>query len=115
MIKEVVPGIAAELTREIARTLFKEHGFKQHDIRFWALHPGGRKVLDRVQKEMNLTAADLAYSRRILYKYGNMSSPTVLYVLKEIFKDKMPDKGDMVFMASFGAGFSGYAGLLRYE
>ena len=115
VIKEAVPGIAAELTRDIAGVLLREHGFKQDDIKFWALHPGGRKVLDRIQEEINLKAADLAYSRRVLYNYGNMSSPTVLYVLKEIFKDKMLDKGDMVFMASFGAGFSGHAGLLCYE
>ncbi len=115
VIKEVVPGVAAELTREIAQALFKRHRLRQHNIRFWALHPGGRKVLDRVQKEMDLEAADLNYSRRVLYKYGNMSSPTVLYVLKEILKNKTLKEGDMIFTASFGAGFSGYAGLLRYE
>ena len=115
VIKEAVPGIAAELTREIAQILLKKHRFKQHDIKFWALHPGGRKVLDRVQKEMHLKATDLDYSRRVLYNYGNMSSPTVLYVLKEILKDKMLGKGDLILMASFGAGFSGYAALLNYE
>lgn len=115
VIKEVVPGIAAELTEDIARALFKRQGFKQDDIKFWALHPGGRKVLDKIQKEMHLKAADLTYSRRVLYDYGNMSSPTVLYVLKEILKDKLLNKGDTVLMASFGAGFSGYAGLLSYE
>ena len=115
VIKEAVPGIAAELIKEIAGNLLKEHGLKQGDIKFWALHPGGRKVLDMVQKKMDLKADDLAYSRRVLYNYGNMSSPTVLYVLKEIFKDNAPGKRAAAFMASFGAGFSGYAGLLRYE
>jgi alkylresorcinol/alkylpyrone synthase len=114
VIKEAVPGIAAELVNDIAYALFKKHELKQGDVKYWALHPGGRKVLDRIQEEMNLKTSDLDYSRKVLYNYGNMSSPTVLYVLREILKDKLLDTGDMVFMASFGAGFSGYAALLDY-
>ncbi len=115
VIKEVVPAIAASLIKDIAHDLFTKHGFKKDGIRAWAVHPGGRRVLDKIQEEMGLRPDALDYSRKVLYNYGNMSSPTVLYVLKEIVKDKSLNIGDMVFMASFGAGFSGYAELLRYE
>lgn len=114
VIKDVVPGIAAGLVKDIAHTLLKKHELEQSDVKFWALHPGGRKVLDTIQREMSLKPSDLEHSREVLYNYGNMSSPTVLYVLKEILKGKL-NKDDSVFMASFGAGFSGYAGLLSYE
>lgn len=115
VIKDVVPEIAAGLVKDISRAIFEKHEFEQSGIRFWALHPGGRRVLDTIQQEMGLKSDDLDYSRRVLYNYGNMSSPTVLYVLKEMLADKLLAAGDTIFMASFGAGFSGYAGLLSYE
>lgn len=115
VIKEVVPGIAAELTKDIAAALFKKYSLKKSDIKFWAIHPGGRKVLDKIELEMELGKDDLVHSRRVLHDYGNMSSPTVLYVLKEVLNDRMLTKGDIVFAASFGAGFSGYAAALSYE
>lgn len=115
VIKETVPDIAAELLKDIAHNLFDRHEIKQENVKYWALHPGGRKVLDKIQAKMNLKAGDLDYSRKILYNYGNMSSPTVLYVLQEILKDKALMTNDIVFMASFGAGFSGFAGALYYE
>ncbi|MDD5439128.1 MAG: 3-oxoacyl-[acyl-carrier-protein] synthase III C-terminal domain-containing protein [Candidatus Omnitrophica bacterium] len=115
VIKEAVPGIAAELTKHITGTLFRNYGLGQNDIKFWALHPGGRKVLDKIQEVMCLPADALNASRTILYNYGNMSSPTVLYVLKEILESTLLHKGDKGLMASFGAGFTGYAGLLSYN
>lgn len=103
VIKITVPGIAASILKEIVN--------KQNGIKYWAIHPGGRKVLDKIQDTLGLTDSDLQYSRSVLYNYGNMSSPTVLFVLKEI----RPVSGDKVIMASFGAGFSGYSALLEYK
>jgi predicted naringenin-chalcone synthase len=54
------------------------------DIPHWGIHPGGRAILDRVQSRLGLDEAQLAPARRILRDYGNMSSSTVLFVLREI-------------------------------
>lgn len=54
----------------------------------WAIHPGGRAVLDVVQDALGLDAAQVAPSRRVLSEFGNMSSPTLLFVLAAMPKDK---------------------------
>ena len=53
------------------------------EIDDWAVHPGGRSILDRVESQVGLSEAQLAPSRRVLRDYGNMSSATVLFILRE--------------------------------
>jgi predicted naringenin-chalcone synthase len=53
----------------------------------WAIHPGGRKILDTVAKLWELTDMQIKPSRKILAEYGNMSSPTVLFILAEILNN----------------------------
>ena len=76
----------------------------QKDIHHWAIHPGGKNILEAVQKSVGLKNKDLEASYEVLKNYGNMSSPTVLFVLKELMK-KM-QKGDNTFMAAFGPGLT---------
>ena len=54
---------------------------RREDVRRWAVHPGGRAILDRVESGLALPAAALDASRAVLARYGNMSSATVLFVL----------------------------------
>ena len=115
VIKPSVPKIAANLLNEISRSLLDRNGLKKEQVTFWALHPGGTKVLDAIKETVGLTEDDLQFSRDILKRFGNMSSPTVLYVLKDIYESKKPKRGDIILAASFGAGFSGYAVLLMFE
>lgn len=58
----------------------------------WAVHPGGRAILDAVESALGLTGA-LPQSRRVLRDFGNMSSPTVLFVLKDILEKGIPGPG----------------------
>ncbi|ONI63539.1 type III polyketide synthase [Leifsonia sp. ALI-44-B] len=57
------------------------------DIERWAIHPGGRSILDKVQDAVKLSDAQMVESRRVLRDFGNMSSATVLFVLREILHD----------------------------
>ena len=57
------------------------------DKRLWAIHPGGKAVLDAVEKELRLPPTALANSREVLRRHGNMSSPTVMFVLKRFLDD----------------------------
>ncbi len=57
------------------------------EIDLWAVHPGGRSVLDAVQRTLNLGPEALAPSREVLHTYGNMSSATVMFVLERMLKD----------------------------
>lgn len=54
------------------------------DVAHWGIHPGGRAILDRVQNRLELSDAQLVPARRVLRDYGNMSSATVMFVLKDI-------------------------------
>ena len=70
-------------------------------IRYWAVHPGGRAILDKFESALRLDPAALAFSRGVLRDYGNMSSVSILFVLKEILE--APAAGP-VCAAGFGPG-----------
>ena len=55
------------------------------DVDLWAVHPGGRSVLDAVERALGLCPAALAASRDVLRQFGNMSSATVMFVLERMF------------------------------
>jgi alpha-pyrone synthase len=73
-----------------------------NDIDLWAVHPGGRTVLDAVEQAFALEPMALAASRSVLSDYGNMSSGTVMFVLDRIMKDAQ--KGQRGCAMSFGPG-----------
>ena len=71
----------------------------------WAIHPGGKKILDSIKKRLPLNDSDMQYSYKVLADYGNMSSPTILFVMKEIMlAGHKPD--ETIFAIGFGPGLS---------
>ncbi|WP_256209488.1 type III polyketide synthase [Microbacterium sp. LCT-H2] len=81
-------------------------------VRHWAIHPGGRSILDRVQERMALSDAQLRPARETLREYGNMSSATVLFVLKRILEQEGAEPGDRVAAMAFGPGLTAESALL---
>lgn len=81
-------------------------GMKKSQITHWAIHPGGKRILEAVQQELQLQPADLRHSFEVLRKYGNMSSPSVLFVLKAILRQLQPGQGNTIFTAAFGPGLT---------
>jgi len=71
----------------------------------WAVHPGGKKILDTIKKQLKLNDTDLKYSYKILDEYGNMSSPTILFVLNEIMQAEHKPN-ETIFSIGFGPGLS---------
>ncbi|MFC9332846.1 type III polyketide synthase [Arthrobacter sp. NPDC057009] len=81
------------------------------DITHWAIHPGGRSILDKVQSRLDLSDEQLLPARETLRNYGNMSSATVLFVLKHIL-DLPPREGDeRICSMAFGPGLTVETGL----
>ncbi|HTI67967.1 MAG TPA: type III polyketide synthase [Caulobacteraceae bacterium] len=74
------------------------------DIDLWAIHPGGRSVLDAAESALALPAEALAASREVLRRYGNMSSATILFVLDRIMGLARP--GDRGCAMAFGPGLT---------
>ncbi|UCR89375.1 type III polyketide synthase [Mycetocola spongiae] len=78
----------------------------------WAVHPGGRSILDRVQNRLGLSEEQMIPSRTVLRDYGNMSSATILFVLREILHDSDVAAGERVCAMAFGPGLTVETGLL---
>jgi predicted naringenin-chalcone synthase len=74
------------------------------EIDLWAVHPGGRSVLDAVEKGLELSPDALAASREVLCSFGNMSSATVMFVLQRIMQQAKP--GQRGCAMSFGPGLT---------
>lgn len=75
------------------------------EIDLWAVHPGGRSILDRVQSALGLTDDQLGPSRAVLRRYGNMSSAMVLFVLRELLARATSTPATVGALA-FGPGVS---------
>nr|BFF09777.1 hypothetical protein GCM10025699_10800 [Microbacterium flavescens] len=78
----------------------------------WAVHPGGRSVLDRVEGGLELDATALDVSRGVLRDYGNMSSATILFILRRMLHDDALADGARVAALAFGPGLTVESALL---
>jgi alkylresorcinol/alkylpyrone synthase len=109
-----VQYLAASMIEKALRPLLQRHGLSQPQIRFWVVHPGGRKVIDNVQRHFGMSDEQLRFSRLVLRNFGNMSSPTVMFVLDEIVRNGYPRPGDWGVMIALGPGMAAEAALLRW-
>lgn len=78
-------------------------GCTRRDIALWAVHPGGRTVLEAVERGAGLAPEALAWSRRVLRDYGNMSSATVMFVLRDMIERRAAGLGCAL---AFGPGIA---------
>ena len=78
--------------------------FAQEKVDHWAVHPGGRAILDKVEQALALPVDALAASRDVLRDYGNMSSATILFVLKAL--QEQTEVGARVLAVAFGPGLT---------
>jgi 3,5-dihydroxyphenylacetyl-CoA synthase len=114
VLGEAIQHLAGPMIEKALQRLLQRHGLSQSLIRFWVVHPGGRKVIDRVQKHFRMSDDQLRFSRSVLRNYGNMSSPTVMFVLNEIVRSGEPRSGDWGVMIALGPGMAAELALLRW-
>lgn len=108
-----VPEFIGEEISKIVLKAAKKLNIEPHSIDNWAIHPGGKKILDTIKQQLNMNDSDLAHSYKVLNDYGNMSSPTILFVLNEILKTK-PKPNETIFSIGFGPGVSIETALFTY-
>jgi alkylresorcinol/alkylpyrone synthase len=106
VISKDIPVIVYEHIGSICNSLLSAHELSSEDIRHFMLHPGGRKVLEASAAGLGRAESDFSYSFRVLEQYGNMSSATVLFVIKKFFKENTHNKNEFGIIAAFGPGFS---------
>jgi len=109
-----VPVIGARAVAQVVHRLLDRHGLTQEAIDWWVVHPGGTQVLNAVQKQVGLTPEKLRFSYEIFRNYGNMSSPSVMFVLDRILREARPKSGATGLLLSFGAGFTAFASLIEF-
>ena len=109
-----VRHLAPRLMEGALGPLLARNSLSQSDIRFWIVHPGGRRVIDTVQRHLGLSDIDLQFSNAVLRNYGNMSSATVMFVLDEVLRNGKPAPGDWGVMTALGPGMAAEAALLRW-
>jgi hypothetical protein len=81
-------------------------------VAHWAIHPGGRSILDKTELKLGLSAAQLVPSRETLRTHGNMSSATILFVMKAILEAPTTADGERVCAMAFGPGLTVESGLM---
>jgi predicted naringenin-chalcone synthase len=110
-----VPLVGARMVHQVAERLLKRNRLHQDQINHWAVHAGGTAVLDRVAETFGFEGDQLQASYDVFREYGNMSSPTVLFALRRILDLTKPRRGDLGLLMAFGAGFTAFAALGRFE
>jgi alkylresorcinol/alkylpyrone synthase len=111
ILSREVPSLAAERAQALLRESLEKHSLSPSDVAEWIWHAGGRTVLERLRALTGLGEHDTRRSAEVLERFGNLSSPFVLFVLARAL-----DEGGAPgwwWMSSFGAGFSCHGVLLR--
>ncbi len=86
--------------------MLTDHSLSVSDLKHYVVHPGGPKVLNEYESSMGLKEGTFRHSRKVLKEHGNMSSPTVLYVLKEFLQEQNYSEEDYGIISALGPGFS---------
>jgi len=100
-----VPDLIEEDIAVLVDNALKTHGIAKEDVDSWCIHPGGKKILEAIQKSLSISKEDLKASYDILRDYGNMSSATILFVLKEL-QQALQGSRKNIFGVAFGPGLT---------
>ncbi|WP_407268649.1 type III polyketide synthase [Radiobacillus sp. PE A8.2] len=100
-----IPHLVETFWKQHVFDFLKEQQLTVDDLPFIVAHPGGKKVLEAFERVLNVTSNVFYHSYETLKNHGNMSSPTVLYVLKAWMSEQRK-QGDKSMLASLGPGFS---------
>jgi alkylresorcinol/alkylpyrone synthase len=113
VLNAAVPEIARTAVRPALESFLAEHGLSLKDISHWIAHPGGPKVIEALEEGLDLAEGTLALSRHCLAQTGNLSSASVLFVLKETLKQK-PEPGSYGLLMAMGPAFAAEFVLIRW-
>jgi predicted naringenin-chalcone synthase len=108
-----IPEVIGEEVNSIIQKAAGKLNIAPGNIDKWAIHPGGKKILDTIKKQLQLSEEDMKHSYKVLDEYGNMSSPTILFVLNELMQIEH-EPNETIFSMGFGPGLSIDTAFLSY-
>jgi len=113
-LSSYVPAILGAKVEDFVDGLLGRNGLRRGDIRVWAAHPGSAKILDYTRERLDLPGSALDCSYAVLQDFGNMSSPTILFILERLQKERVPQAGDYGVLLAFGPGLTIEGALVRW-
>ncbi|SET31765.1 alkylresorcinol/alkylpyrone synthase [Salinibacillus kushneri] len=109
-----IPKLVESFWGKHLREFLHKHHLNINDFPFLIAHPGGKKVLEAMEKVLNVSKELFNFSYKVLQNHGNMSSPTVIYVLKEVM-ESAPEENTKSIVSALGPGFSSELVLLEWK
>src|SRR5690606_18713952 len=115
-LSSYVPEMIREGIAELTYNLLKSMKLAVADIDFFVIHPGGKRILETIEQELGLTRENNRHAYAILKKFGNMSSPTILFVLESLLSELTEaDENKTVLSFAFGPGLTLESMLLKVQ
>ena len=115
-LSSYVPQVIRTGIKQLTTSLLERISQTLSDVSYFAIHPGGKKILEVIEKELGLTKEQNHHAYEVLRNYGNMSSPTVLFVIDELCKNlNGVDGGKKILSFAFGPGLTLESMLLKIE
>ncbi|MFT3750833.1 MAG: type III polyketide synthase [Agriterribacter sp.] len=101
-----IPDLIEEDFDQLVHKALQSCAMHKNDITGWCIHPGGKRILEAVSSSLQIDNSSLINSYNVLENFGNMSSPTILFVLKEMMKNNLSKTNRKIFGAAFGPGLT---------
>lgn len=111
ILSSYVPDVIEANLSRIVGDLLTPRGMDVADVDLWAVHPGGKSILDKVEESLGLEPEQIAASRIVLRDFGNMSSVTILFVLRELLANATGKR--TIAALAFGPGLTIECGLFE--
>ncbi|MFN6944608.1 MAG: type III polyketide synthase [Cytophagaceae bacterium] len=113
-LSSYVPDLIKKGIGKLTAILLNKGSVRLSDIAYFAIHPGGKRILEVLEEELEMETSDNRFAYKVLREYGNMSSATIVYVLKELLNELIPgDQGKNVLSLAFGPGLTIESMLLK--
>lgn len=114
VLSRKIPSVLEARVPALLEAFLGENGLTPPEVDHFLFHPGGRKIIEAFERTMRLSAGALDTTRGVLSRFGNLSSATVLVVLREFMQSGVTHAGDTGLMVAFGPGFGAELALLRW-
>ena len=114
-LSSYVPKIIGAGIFEVLQPLLTRNDLSIADVQRWAVHPGGKSIVDKVAASLELSADQVSTSRNVLRNFGNMSCATILFVLKEMLEQANAEDREKVCAIAFGPGLTVETALLQID
>lgn len=113
-LSSYVPDIVRSGIRHLSRSLLTQMQLDLSNVDWYAIHPGGKRILEAIESELGLTREQNRSAYEVLRRFGNMSSPTVLFVLQDVLRRlQTKDNNKRVLSFAFGPGLTLESMLMR--